>query len=143
MRGLVSIGICAVLVTLSGCLFPQGRHVVSGQACSGESIAFLDASGVTRQETLATLGPPSWEVRDSRVMAYSWVSVRRWVFSPPESWAKAGIRESHPETGEQHWALLIAYDETGIVRAHTLRQIGKASLQDACTNWSRNLAETR
>jgi hypothetical protein len=76
-------------------------------------------------------------------MAYSWVSVRKWVFSPPENWAKAGIRESHPETGEQHWALLIAYDEAGMVRTHTLRQIGKVSLEDACTNWSRNLAEAR
>ena len=139
MRAVAIPIICLAVIALSGCLIPEGRQVVSGQKYSGDAIAFLGLPGATRQETLDTLGLPSWESQKSKVLLYLWESSQKWLFVPPDSWADAGIHESQPEIREQRWALMVAYDETGKVRAHIVRCIGKDSLENACVNWSKDL----
>lgn len=139
MRVLTLIGPCVIAMAFCGCLIPEGRRVVSGHEYSSEAIAFLDAPGATRQETIATLGLPSWESKDSKVLLYLWDSALKWRFVPPENWSKLGIGESESETKEERWALLIAYDDAGTVTAHAVRRIGKVALEDACVSWSREL----
>ena len=143
MRAIVIPIICLAAMALGGCLVPEGRHIISGHKYSGDAIAFLKSPEATRQETIITLGLPSWESRSSKVMLYLWQSSRKWRFTPPESWKHVGIRESVSETKDQRWALMVAYDESGKVRAHTVRSIGKDSMEDASVSWSRNLNTQR
>lgn len=141
-RTLPIFGISLLVFALGGCLVPEGRRVIAGRQYSAESIAFLDAPDATRQETIATLGLPSWESSQSKVLLYLWNSAQKWRFVPPESWKNAGIRESVSETGEQRWALLIAYDRAGMVTAHTARRINSLTLEQACVIWSRERMTT-
>ena len=143
MRLVLISAICLSVMAMSGCLIPEGRQVVSGQKYTGDAIAFLGSPRATRQETIDTLGLPSWESHNSKVLLYLWESSQKWLFVPPESWADVGIRESQSETGEQRWVLMVAYDESGKVTAHTVRCIGKKSLENACISWSMGLDTRR
>ena len=131
----------AVLLALTGCLFPEGRKVVSGHEYKKEALAFLDERGVTREETVATLGLPSWESQSSRVLLYLWETTFKWKFVPPEN--DLGIHPSETESSEKRKALLIAYDERGAVTAHTVRTIGKAPLEQVCADWAQALQVKR
>src|ERR1051325_1004266 len=127
----ITASILASLLALSGCMFvPEGRKVVAGHKYSKEAIAFLDSPGVTREEAIANLGLASWENYKSRVLVYVWASAHKWRFVPAEN--KLGIHPATMWTPEQRWALLIGYDERGVITSHGIRRIGDASLEEAC-----------
>jgi hypothetical protein len=123
-----------VLPLFAGCLFPEGRKVVSGHEYKKEALSFLDDAGATRDEAVATLGLPSWESKSSRVLLYLWETTFKWKFIPPEN--DIGIHSSETETGEKRKALLIAYDDQGAVTTHTVRTIGKEPLEQVCVDWA-------
>ena len=136
MRSIPTLFIFSLLLVSDECLLiPKGRKVNSGHEYSKEAIAFLDSRGVTRAETIANLGLPSWESTSSRVLLYAWHSSEKWLFLPVDN--NLGIHKSVAEAREERWVLLIAYDEQGLVSSHALRRIGKGTLEEACSEWSR------
>ncbi len=135
MRSLTAAAILVILFPLSGCIIPLGRKVVEGHQYLKEAIAFLDSPGVTREEAIANLGLTSCENYKSKVLLYLWQSVQEWRFVPPED-NHLGIRPSTIDAREQRWALLIGYDDRGIITSHGMRLIGDASMEDACSQWA-------
>src|SRR5262245_10690378 len=62
----------------AGCMFPVGSESLEGPNHSNEALAFLDQPGATRQEVISSLGEPSVELRDSRIVAYVCRSGTKW-----------------------------------------------------------------
>ena len=138
----VATNLILATIFMNGCLLiPEGRKTISGHRYSKEATSFLDIPGTTREETIASLGLPSWESGESKVLLYTWESSQEWLFVPAEN--NLDIHQSEADVKEQHWALLIAYDERGIVRAHAVRRLGKGSTEEVCAKSFRAELERR
>ena len=120
-----------VALLLTGCVYPGGRVVVAGHKYSRGEISFLNLPGTTREEAIATLGQPLWESQRSRVLLYVWTTSMQWVVALPPGGTEF-------TADEKRRALLVAYDERGLVTGHEVRTIREATLEEACVNWARN-----
>lgn len=119
------------VLNATGCVIPEETKVTGGHKYSKGSLAFLDLPGTTREEVIASLGPPLLESRDSRTLLYAWETTSRWVSVYPEAHFR------HP----REWGLFIAYDERGFVSAHEVRRVGVDTLEEACSEWSHDRNE--
>jgi hypothetical protein len=129
-----------------GCIalgVPTGKETVSGPNHSNEALAFLDLPGTTREEALSSLGPPTLEFHDSRVLAYVCQSGTKWlgavvVSDPIITHTATGAVGQGVSNGAQ-WVLLVAYDQNGLVYAHKVSRLGNHSLQDECIEWEHSV----
>jgi outer membrane protein assembly factor BamE (lipoprotein component of BamABCDE complex) len=137
----LKIAALALALGAGGCVLPEETKVTAGHKYSRESLAFLDLPGTTREEVIASLGPPLLESRDSRTLLYVWETTSRWLLIPPQGPDVGGeplfetqpIQHHHP----REWGLFIACDERGIVSAHEVRRVGVGTLEEACAEWNR------
>jgi hypothetical protein len=129
------LSLLVAIVSLSGCMIPEGTKVTSGHEFPKDAISFLDDRGVTRAETISNFGPPSWESSDARVILYLWRTTFDWLFVPPES-KTLGLHNSHVWTDEKRMALLIAYNEQGQIVHHEVCPISEEPLETVCVQWS-------
>jgi hypothetical protein len=120
-----------------GCIVPLPAKVTSGYYYSSEALAFLDLPDTTRDQVVASLGPPLVEVADSGVLLYAWEKASRFLFIYPAGYSHGGMETAaSTQRGDpQAWGLFIGYDEKGLVTAHEVRKIGTESLTEACLNW--------
>jgi hypothetical protein len=70
-------------MSLTGCVCPGGPTVVAGHKYSRAEMSFLRLPGTWREEAIATLGPPVWESRQSRILLYVWTTSMHWVVALP------------------------------------------------------------
>jgi hypothetical protein len=126
---------------------PLGTKTTSGHTYLHETLAFLDLPGTTRNEVVATLGPPAYESESTRTLLYVWERTFRWSVSRPEQIGPVHLTWEHnPEViaGKQRlWGLFIAYDEQGLVCAHEIRTFGAPRLEEACVSWRSSRAPKR
>jgi hypothetical protein len=64
-----NFAIAVFLVALCGCIVGK-KFVAGGPNFSPEALAFLNMKDTTRVDVLSTLGLPSWESTNSRVILY-------------------------------------------------------------------------
>jgi hypothetical protein len=133
---------------LGGCIvFPTGRAVVSGSDYPHEAIAFLDLPDASREETIATLGPPSWESTNSRVLLYLYETAINWHTEPipveighqPVEFVNCSNDLGTPKL----WGLFVAYDTNGLVIRHAIGHIRYGTPDDHCVDWARNPRKMR
>jgi hypothetical protein len=140
--------ILAILVgaCLGGCadanvgtpLIPVRTHVTAGHKYSPEALEFLDDPTTTREEVIATLGPPLLESKKSRVLLYTWETTLRFTAlrfydaynNPTGSVGTDSLRD---------WGLFIAYSQDQSVCAHEILRIGTSDLKKACADWRNRL----
>ena len=134
------------VVLLTGCVYPHKVHV-AGPILSADSIAFLGLKDATRAETIATLGPPVWESKNSRVLLYLSQTTIHWIgegigadpVSDPDHPMMvkpfgAGETDSSGLT-----ALFVAYDKNGLVTSHLAQRIRTSkdtSYEDLCEQYA-------
>jgi len=118
----------------------------SGYKITHETVAFIKPGATTRAELVDNLGPPMFELRNPRVMAYTWGKVR-----PTASKPAASVQGMQPQTGyvaappsseesglveSRRWIYCIALDdEDRVVRSETVRMEGETSLESAVRGW--------
>ncbi|MDB6066343.1 MAG: hypothetical protein JWR26_2551 [Pedosphaera sp.] len=135
-RAILKLAFCIVILGLNGCavVVPLGREALYGQDYLKESIAFLDAPGATREETIVTLGPPYAEFHDRRVLVYFSETTGKY-------WHMVLIPYLQPTSGvsldenSKRQALLISYDEHGHITGHTFRDVTMVGIQDGLMDW--------
>lgn len=131
---------CALLLAVSGCVFPLSPKTYPAPTFSREELAFLDAPDATRDETMSTLGPPLIDFQQPGVLVYT-----RQV-SPREVVLQSGLDQDqdHVEIGAHSrvsnsstkiWTLFVAYDEHGRVLAHEVRRLETGDLEKASVKW--------
>jgi hypothetical protein len=143
------------VVALSACkyvdvaipLVPFKSEITAGHKYSGEATAFLDETGTTREEVIATLGPPMGESRKSQVLVYTWQITSNII--PFQIISKdrdpvTGAETITPWSSERggiarQWSLFIAYDDSGQIVAHEVGKTGALGLEEACDAWRRTL----
>jgi hypothetical protein len=135
---MTSVSGCFFILLLNGCIFPEGYKVTAGREYSDDATAFLDLPGATRAETIASLGAPTWESTDARVLLYVWEKSFKWKFNPPSDVNDVhfGDHTWHARTAARRWGLFIAYDDKGLVSAHAVSEIGEKTLEEDCFKWS-------
>ena len=153
---------CLLLLFLTGCITPNGTKVVEGVKFPREAVAFLDFPDATREETIATLGPPSWESTNSRVLLYTYATSLAWNISVPDSFSiedsktdetrdkdKEKDKDKRPDntividdarsfqeqTHLKRWGLFIAYNEKGLITGHDISPVGNGLLEGECKKW--------
>jgi hypothetical protein len=132
----------ALALGLSGCLGPEGSRVTSGQKFSPEALAFLNDPRTTREQVLAELGEPQVEFPLMRTLVYLRRELPRHLAVQPKDPGESGDSKSSVENGsEEEWALLIAYDERGLIVAHADRHIDANSLEKECADWNAHRAK--
>jgi|SRR5690242_5413414 len=137
---------CLLFVFVSGCVIPLAPKHSYGHRFSKEELAFLKAPDVTRDEVVATLGEPVIEVRDPGVLLYVWEMTDQEYFMAPEiTYKKTDIKpfgDSRVVDGDIfEVGLLIAYDKTGRVISHEIRDVDMSNLQDAAIWWRQGRAD--
>jgi hypothetical protein len=139
------IRVFLIIFAVAGCVIPMGKKVTAAHKFSKQEIAFLDLPDATREEALASLGPPFWEAHDSRVLLYLWETSFEWQVSPPDhigslAWT---ARPSTVRTDPRRWGLFVAYDSRGRVCSYEIRLVGDGTLEEACSRWAKTLAKLR
>jgi hypothetical protein len=125
---------------LGGCIMiPKGHEVVSGGDYTHEAIAFLDLPGASRKETIATLGPPSWESQDLGMLLYLYQDVEKYHIEPiPVEIGHKSVDlvpASEGQTVPELWGLFITYNGEGLVTGHDFSPVGDGRLEDECKKW--------
>jgi outer membrane protein assembly factor BamE (lipoprotein component of BamABCDE complex) len=136
---------CVLILLCGGCVVPLPSKVSAGHQYSRDALAFLDLPDTTREDVVASLGPPLIESRDARVLFYTSETTGRTLFIPPQ-----GIGEVHWEANSkiehgspQEWGLFIAYEEHSLVSAHEILKIGTDEMEQRCVDWQHTLAARR
>jgi len=131
-----------------GCIavgVPTGKVTVSGPNYSDEALAFLELPGTTRGEAISSLGPPTLEFHDSRVLAYVCQSGTKWLgavmVSDPFITHKTTGAAGQAVAEDAQRVLFVAYDQNGLVYAHKVSRLGKHSLRKECIKWERSLRQ--
>jgi hypothetical protein len=134
-----------LIFVLGGCAIPKGTKVIAAHKVSREEIAFLDLPNATRDETVATLGPPFWEDPASRVLLYTWETSFEWQVSLPDQVGSVDLhaRSVTVQNDGRRWGLFVAYDAQGQVSKHEVCDIGPGSLVDACSRWAKRLGTSQ
>jgi hypothetical protein len=129
---------CVLLLCCGGCIVPIPGKVTSGQKYSSDALHFLDLPDTTREDVIASLGPPLIEVPEARVLLYSWEKTSRQLVIAPDALKPEGQKkDSAIDYGEsQQWGLFIGYSEQGLVRVHQVQKIGTSGLAEACVKWA-------
>src|SRR5258706_16240498 len=70
--------VCLLMLCVNGCI-PLGEKVTLGYKFSPEALDFLNSSNTTRDDVVATLGPPFLEMYDSRVFLYIWKTQSKYL----------------------------------------------------------------
>ncbi|MDB6111869.1 MAG: hypothetical protein JWR69_3619 [Pedosphaera sp.] len=143
MRIFLQLLTSVLLLSICGCLMavvPVGSRTSSGVKYSAEALAFLDLPGTTRDEVVASLGPPLLESQETRTLVYEWERTERQAsFIIVPDWIAPLVEDANGSVtdGASHqWALLVAYDVRGVVSAHKVRQLGTRTLEEECADWS-------
>jgi hypothetical protein len=119
MAGRVGLAFLGML-SISRCVIPLGSKVTAGHRYCADELAFLDLRGTTRDEVIASLGPPLLESQDTQTLVYEWEQTSRWRFVPPDHIGEVPLG-THPSVlhgSPQQWGLFFAYDARGVVFAH-------------------------
>lgn len=142
---LFSVVAMVLILVNGGCVIPLGSRLTAGQEFSKETIAFLDLPGTTRNEVIATLGLPIVDSQETRMLVYVKEKTQRYAVTTPEEvqigevQIPLGGREIEFNGPSTSWALLIAYDERGIVCAHEVRKMELRSLETQSSKWRQKL----
>jgi hypothetical protein len=135
----------ALLLTggLSGCATRD-----AGYKISDETIAFVQPGVTTRAEVLENLGTPLLELKDPRVIAYSWGKMRATGGKPvvtdetmrardmgynpmPEPLEETGLVET------RRWVFCIALDgQERVTRVGKIKLENAGSLEKAVRDWA-------
>jgi hypothetical protein len=131
------IPVLTLSLGLTGCLIPIGNKGEAGY--SAESLAFLKEPGTTRAQVIASLGDPLIDHAATRTLVYVRDETTRYVSLEPKKLLSEHrvIQTSVVDGSPDQWALLIAYDEHGIIVAHTDRYLDTQSLEQECLDWYR------
>jgi len=149
LRWFLSLLLLILVLGGVGCIpvgigFPIGKENLMGPSYSKDALAFLDLPGATREEAISTLGPPTLELRDLQILAYVCQSGTKW-------WSAVGYADltsneikiiesgQSVDNNQPLRALLVAYDQRGMVSAHKVCRLGEGSLEGVCLEWSRSL----
>jgi hypothetical protein len=134
----LTLFVCLLPLLLAGCIvFPTGTKIISGGLYSREAVAFLNLPDATRQETISTLGPPTFESKELGVLLYIYQSVETYHVEPiPIKVGDVNLNspydgQTEPETS----GLFVGYDDQGRVTGHGFSPIGPGPLEVQCTNW--------
>jgi hypothetical protein len=135
--------LCCLLILCShGCLIvpvPQGNKLTAGYEYPKEGLAFLNLPDTTREEVVATLGPPTFESGSAKTLLYVWEKTSKWELNYYMlSYPTCVPLGNEPVNGKQRlWGLFVAYDEKGLVSRHEIRTINPSStLEAACLAWN-------
>ena len=133
--------VALLVLGLSGCVIPITSEVSAGHRFSPEALAFLNMPGNTRDDVIASLGPPLVESHESRTFVYEWEMTRRLYVSEPRDISHGTIvtKEKVIPTSTTRFGLFIAYDEREAIVAHETRKIHAATLEEACVAWRKQL----
>lgn len=117
---------------LSGC-----QYVRAGQRISQNMAAFIQPGGTTRTEIVAEFGPPSIELKDERVIAYTWQTENATRSSP--AWRGGVMERDETIIGLADWAFCIRLDERDRVLNTATLEIteNQPSLYDAVSSWAK------
>jgi hypothetical protein len=121
------------LCPLTGC-----EHVRGGHRISGEAAGFIVPGSTTRAEIVSNLGSPSFELKEGRVVAYTWQTERGATsFSPTFPWHGWNEEPDQEILGLADWAFCIQFDQQDrVVKMQTLHVTGTNSLSDAVLSWA-------
>jgi hypothetical protein len=146
MRVFLQLLACALILSICGCVIPLRlrSRTTAGVKYSAQALAFLDLPGTTREDVIASLGPPLLESKETRTLVYEWERTERHaliVMVPHEVAPLFEDAHGSVTDGASHqWALLVAYDTRGFVSAHEVRQLGTGTrtLEEECSDWYRH-----
>jgi hypothetical protein len=143
MRVLLTISACVLLLGSTGCIIPLPSKVSRGHRYSRDSLALLDLPGTTRDEVIASLGPPLLE-HESRILLYDWEQTPRYLAAVPhlvhrDVELRGEVVRDYPE----RFGLFIAYDARGVIEGHVVQKIRAATLQEACVQWQKHRERER
>jgi hypothetical protein len=142
------LGLAALTAgSLCGCATRE-----TGYKITDETIAFIEPGTTTRSEVIDNLGPPLLELKDLRVLAYSWgkahatgggaVATQEAMQNRPiQSYApvSTGGGEEGGLVESRRWVCCVAWDESERVRrVERIRLEGATSLEQAVRDWARS-----
>jgi hypothetical protein len=130
---------------LAGCATQE-----SGYKISEETIAFIQPGTTTRSDVIENLGTPLLELKEPRVVAYSWGKVRATgnrsssaVYDDAmrnRNMAYSSIPEPVEETGlveTRRWLCCVGFDDKDrVTRVEKLKLEGAGSLEQRVRQWA-------
>jgi hypothetical protein len=139
-RSWIASTLCLIWL-LPGCATQE-----SGYKISDETIAFIQPGVTMRAEVVENLGPPLLELKDLRVVAYSWGKLRATGSRAPEqqglqtgSMGNAGGPPSDDSglVETRRWICCIALDDKDrVTRVERVAMEGATSLENAVRQWA-------
>ena len=137
------LAILAIGGLLAGCATRD-----SGYRISDETIAFIQPGVTTRSEIVENLGTPLLELKEPRVVAYSWGKLRATGGKPAAQSGTMGtqslgspvpLTDPSEESGlieTRRWVCCIALDGNDrVTRLEKLKLEGAQSLENAVRRW--------
>lgn len=130
MHAWLKAGLCLWMLVPTGCVVvPLPNETTKGRKDPAEALEFLDLPGTTRRETIASLGPPSYESPTNRVLVYVWEETPRYLMISlnPYSYPRSG------STGDSAFSQMnqsSSKDQWRDAR-HDLNNAGREALQAA------------
>ena len=107
---------------------------ISGDPVTDEAAKFLLHAGVAKSEIVAELGRPTLELKDGRLIGYSWETKTSDFFA----WRR-GANNNKVIYTRRYWLHLVAFDAAGKITRHERMELdphGAATWQ--ATEWFEN-----
>ena len=130
---------CALLgLFIAGCVavpvsFGPAEAPLAGKRVKEEEVAAVAAVGKSRSEVVSSLGKPTMELREPRILVYPWIERKA-------DWQILTVGGAGTVTAQEGWALLVAFDDDGHV---THAGLVTLKLSEAINTVARSWAEQR
>ena len=130
LHGVQWLALVSVLAFVgNGCAVVTGGHRITPTM-----VSFIRSGITTRQELLENLGPPTLDLEDGRLIAYTWETTGQQYasfFFVDRHWGEIGPRQ-------RQWAFCVAFDKTERVAHRATICCGQEeTLRAATLSWYR------
>jgi hypothetical protein len=129
------------LLTLTGCFSVSVplTPTVTGYTIKPEHLEWVRPNETTRQEIVDNWGPPTFELRDERLLGYAWTIDKSASWELWRIGADPVIKEGHWGGVSRHSALF-AYDPRGrILKVQVIPVPESTTLEQAARDWLKGL----